>query len=431
MEITVTPKQEVSQVVVTVAVPNEDFTPFVERAIGTLGKEIQLKGFRAGKAPRNLVMEHVGQDRILHEAMDFALPHFFAEAAVAKELQIVGRPAITIEELGLDTPFKFTATADVIPTITLGAPSSLSAKKKRVVVSDEQLDHELKHLVNMRSTTAQVARPAQKGDVALVDFQVKIDGTPIEGGESKNHPVNIGEGRFIPGFEDGLIGMSAGEEKTYPVHFPEDYGKKDLQGKQAEAWVKVISVQEKTAPTLDDEFAKSLGGAFKSLEELKNKLRSNMLEELTAKEEERYRGELAEQLMEASTLGTIPASLVEHEIDRRMEEFAAMLSYQQKTLEEYALAHDTTIVGMRDTMKESATKQVKVGLVLRELAKQHDVSASEEEIAEEVNRELARFGSVEEAKKEVDPNDIKDYAAHAITNKKTLDLLVELANKKP
>lgn len=430
MEITVIPKKEASQAEITVSVPKEAFAPFVERAIGTLAKDVELKGFRPGKAPRNLVMEHIGQDRVLHEAMDLALPHFFAQAAVEEDVQVVGRPAISILELGLDIPFRFTATVDVIPDITLGNPSILSATKKEITVTDEQLDHELKHLVNMRATTAQVARPAAKGDVVLVDFQVKIDGSLIEGGASKNHPVTIGEGRFVPGFEDGIIGMSAGEEKTYPIHFPEDYGKQDLKGKEAQATVNVISVQEKKAPALDDAFAQSLGGAFKTIDELKNKLRANMAEELIAKEEERYRGELAEQLMEASEFGTIPASLVEHEIDRRMEEFATMLSYQQRSIEEYALAQNTTIEKMRETMRESATKQVKVGLALRELTKKHDITATEEEIAEEVTKELARFGSIEEAKKEVDQHDIQDYAASAIKNKKTLDLLVELANKK-
>lgn len=420
MEITVVPKKEVSQAEITVVVPQQDFAPFVERAVEALAKDVQLKGFRPGKAPRNLVMEHVGQDRVLHEAMDLALPHFFARAAVEEELQVVGRPAISILELGLDVPFRFTATADVIPDIKLGNPSALSAKKKDTVVSDEQLDRELKHLANMRGTTAQVARAAQTSDVALVDFQIKIDGTIIDGGESKNHPVTIGEGRFVPGFEDGIIGMSAGEEKTFPIQ---------LKGKEAQATVKVVSVQEKTVPALDDAFAQSLGGGFTTVTDLKDKLRTNMSEEFSAKEEERYRGELAEQLMEASTFGTIPPSLIDHEIDRRMEEFAAMLSYQDKTLEQYMLEHNTTIADMRNTMKDSATKQVKVGLALRELTKQHDITATEEEIAAEVQKELARFGSVEQAQKEVDMHDITDYAASAIKNKKTLDLLVELANK--
>ena len=141
MEITVVPKKEASQAEITVSVPKEAFAPFVERAIGTLAKDVELKGFRPGKAPRNLVMEHVGQDRILHEAMDLALPHFFAKAAVEEEVQVVGRPAISILELGLDVPFKFTATVDVIPDITLGNPSTLSAAQKEVTVTDEQLDH--------------------------------------------------------------------------------------------------------------------------------------------------------------------------------------------------------------------------------------------------------------------------------------------------
>ncbi len=415
---------------ITVVVSKEDFAPFVERAIETLAKDVELKGFRPGKAPRNLVMKHIGQDRVLHEAMDLALPHFFSKAAIEKDLHVVGRPAISILELGLDTPFRFTATVDVIPEITLGTFAALSATKKKITVSDEQLDRELTHLANMRSATAQVARPAQKSDVALVDFQVTIDGTSIEGGESKNHPIAIGEGRFVPGFEDGIIGMSAGEEKTFLIHFPEDYGKKELAGRQAQATVKLISVQEKTVPELDDAFAQSLGGTFKTMDELKNKLRQNMLEELTAKEEERYRGELAEQLMESTTFGVIPESLIEHEIDRRIEEFARMLSYQQKTVEEYALQQNTTIEKMRETMKESATKQVKVGLALRELTRQHNIDATKEEIAIAVNKELARFDSLEDARKEVDEHDMQNYAESAIKNKKTLDLLVTLANKK-
>lgn len=418
MEITVVPQEATSQVEITVAVSKDDFSSFVKRAIGTLAQHVELKGFRKGKAPRNMAMEHIGQDRILHEAMDRALPHFFAAAVIEKNIEVIGRPSISVQELGMDVPFRFRATVDVIPKITLGATSALSVQKKEVIVSDDQVSHELQRLANMRAATAQVARAAKTGDVVLMDFQVTMDGTPIEGGASKNHPVTIGEGRFVPGFEDGIIGMSIGQKKTFPI-----------QGKQAQATVNVISVQEKKVPVLDDTFAQSLGGAFTTLDELKEKLRSNMLDEYTATEEERYRGELAEQLMNASQFAAIPASLVEHEIDRRMGEFATMLSYQQQTIEEYAAKHNTTIANMRETMKESATKQVKVGLVLRELARVHTITATEEEIREAVNAELARFSSLEEAHKQVDPQDMQDYAAHAIKNKKTLDLLALLANK--
>lgn len=429
MEITVVLKKEVSQAEITVSVPKERFAPFVERAIGTLAKDVQLKGFRPGKAPRKLMLEHLGQDRVLHEAMDLALPQFFAQAAVEEDVQVVGRPNISILEIGLEAPFRFTAVVDVIPEITLGDVSSLKTKKKAVEVSDEQIDREIKHLANSRGTTAQVDRPAKVSDVVLVDFQVKVNNELIDGGASKNHPVTLGEGRFVPGFEDGIIGMSAGEEKTFPIHFPEDYGKTELQGKEAQATAKVISVQEKTAPVLDDTFAQSLGGAFTTMDEFKAKLRANMLEEFNMKEEERYRGELAEKLMEVTTFGTIPTSLIEHEIDRRMEEFGTMLSYQKRTLEEYALEHATTIPEMRETMRESATKQVKVGLALRELTTQQEIEATEDEIAQEVTKELARFASIDHAQQESDPNDLKEYAERMIVNKKTLDRLVELANK--
>jgi trigger factor len=429
MEVTVNHKKESSEVELTVTVPSEDFKPFVERALGTLGKNLELKGFRKGKAPANLVMESMGQDRVLHEAMDLALPHFFAEAAVDHAIEVVSRPAISVQEIGMDVPFRFIATVQVVPEITLAEPSTLTVTKKDITVTDEQIQQELNHLARSRSTFTDVDRPAQPSDVVTIDFTVRIDGNVIEGGESKNHPVTIGEGRFVPGFEDGLIGMKKGEDKTFPISFPEDYAKKELQGKQAEASAHVHAVQERKLPALDDVFAKTLG-KFETIAALTEQLKKNMLEEFTAREDERYAGELAEQLTEKSTFGVIPSSLIEHEIDRRMEEFANMLAYQQKTIDQYIVEHETTLASMRENMKESAEKQVRVGLALRALAKKHDLTVSEEEITTEANAQLSRFASIKEASDEIDPDQLREYVASTLKNKKTIELLVSLAPKK-
>lgn len=428
MEITVTPKKERSEVEVLVEIPATDFQPFIERSAKKLSEQVSLKGFRPGKAPTKLVMEAVGVDRILHEAMDEAIPYFFAKAAMEKELEVVHRPSISVEEIGLDVPFRFRAVVEVMPDITLADPTALSVKKRDVAVTDEQIDAELKHLAKMRAPLAQVSREAKQGDVATVDFQVKIDGVVIEGGESKNHPIPIGEGRFVPGFEEGLLGTKAGDDKVFPIRFPEDYGKQELQGKEAQVSVHVHSVQERTVPEIDDAFAKSLGD-FSDLAGLKSKMKENMELELVAKEQERYTGELAEMLMKKSSFGTIPPSLIEIEIDRRMEEFANMLSYQQKTVEQYIAEHSTTQEKMRADMKESAEKQVRIGLVLRQLAQAHEVTVSEEEITEEVNKQLAHFKNADHAHEQVDPEELREYAASTLKNRKTLDLLNSLANK--
>ncbi len=428
MEITITPKKEKSEVEMVVSVPAGDFGLFVDKAATKLSADLNIKGFRPGKAPKQVVIENVGLDRVLHEAMDQAIPYFFAKAAIEEELEVVSRPSISVEEIGLDVPFRFTATVEVVPEITLPNPTKLNVKKREVSATEEQVDQELKRLAKMRSNLQEVPREAKTGDIATIDFQVKIDGTIIEGGESKNHPVPIGEGRFVPGFEEGLVGAKAGEDRTFPIQFPEDYGKKELQGKTAEVTAHIHTIQERVTPELNDEFAKGVG-KFTDLAHLKEELKKNIQEELVAKEKERYIGELAEKLMLESTFGTIPQSLIEHEIDRRMEEFMNMLSYQQKTLEQYTMEHNTTVEAMRETMKESAEKQVRIGLALRKLAKEHDVTVTEEEITEEANKQLMHFKTADHAHEEVDPHDLREYVASTLKNTKTLDLLNSLANK--
>src|SRR3989344_1911813 len=416
------------EITFTVSVPNADFIPFVKRSVAKLAEQVSIKGFRPGKAPQKLVIESVGLDRVLHEAMDEAIPYFFAKEAIEKNLQVVNRPSISVKEIGLNTPFRFTATVEVVPEITLADPQKLGVEKRDVSATEDQVNQELKHLAKMRGTLSEVGREAKLSDIATIDFQVKIDGNTIDGGESKNHPVPIGEGRFVSGFEEGLIGAKAGDNKTFPIKFPEDYGKNELQGKQAEVTVHVHSIQERNTPELNDEFAKTVG-KFESLTALKEELRKNITDELIAKEQERYLGELAESLMEKSTFGVIPSSLIEHEIDRRMEEFTNMLAYQQKTIEQYMVEHNTTLQSMRDTMKESAEKQVRIGLALRKLAKEHNVTVTEKEITEEANKQLEHFATADHAHEEVDPDDLREYVASTLRNTKTLDLLNTLANK--
>ncbi len=426
MEITITPRKETSEVEMEVKVPAEDFTPFVNRTIAELSKDVSIKGFRKGKAPKDIAIAHIGYDRIMQEAMNSALPTFFARAAVDKDVQAVNRPAISVHEIGPDTPFRFTAVVEVIPEILLGDPKKLVAKKEVTEITNEQVTKEIKRIAKMRSTLATVERPAKTDDVVTVNFQVRVDGNVIEGGESKNHPITLGGGAFVPGFEDGLIGASTGEDKVFPITFPAEYSKKELQGKQAEVRAHINIVQERNNPALDDAFAKTVG-AFETIKSLEEQIKKNMVDEAQANDEERHMGKLAEQLMETSTFGIMPPSLIEHEIDRRMEEFANMLGYQQKTLEEYVMEHATDMQALRNTMRESAEKHVKIGLALRELAKKHDISVSEEEVIAEANKQLANFTSVEHVNEKVDIRELRDYAQSTLKNKKTLELLASLA----
>lgn len=429
MKVDVSPRKETSQVELRIAVEADEFQPFIEKAARAISKDHSLKGFRPGKAPVSVIIDAVGQDHLLKEAMEQALPHFFVQAVIDNKVDAINRPSITVEELGLSTPFRFTAIVDVIPEVILPEIGSLGVEKRNVDVKDDQIEQELQYLAKTRSTYLDVARPAETGDRVVVDFDVSMDGAVIEGGSSKNHPVNLGEGHFVPDFENNLVGLSPGGEKKFTMKFPDDYPKEDLRGKESSVNVKAHAVQQRVTPELNDEFAKGLG-AFKDLNHLKEELKKNMQEEFTGKEEERYLGELAEKLAEKATYGPIPSALIEKEIDNRIHEFAHMLAYQQRTLEDYLQKEEKTVEQMREDMREAAEKNVKVGLALRAFAEKENIQVTDEEVQEEATKELSHYKTVDQAAKDVDPEELRDVVTNRLKNRKTLQRLAELNEKK-
>lgn len=425
MKVTKNLKPEKSQVELNVEVEAVAFKTFLDKAAKKISAEHQIKGFRPGKAPISVIADAVGTDHLLHEAMDMALPSLFVSAALEHDVEAINRPAITVEELGLATPFRFTAVVDVLPQITLGDVKKIKAEKKIVEVTPEAIEKELQYIAKTRSQYVDVARPAEKGDVVTVDFLITMNGAPMEGGESKNHPITIGDGHFVPEFEQGLTGLTVGETRTFPINFPADFPKEDMRGKKADAKVTAHAVQKRVLPELNDDFAKSLG-KFADMKALKDELSKNMLVELTIKEEERYLSELAEKLAEVSSYGFIPDILIEKEIDARLEEFSQMLAYQQKTVDDYLTSSKKTLQDVREEMRPAAVKHVQVGLAMRAFAKQHGIEASEEEVMEKANQHLAAYKTVPQAKAEVDLEDLKDRVESTIKNQKTLKKLAEL-----
>ena len=429
MNVDIVKKEETSQVELTISVPEKDFAPFLTKAAQKLSKEKPMKGFRPGKAPVKAVAEHVGHELLLQEAMDGALPHFFVQAAIDNNVDAINRPNITIKELAFEKPFEFTATVDVMPSVTLGDLKKVSVKKKDVEVTDKQMEKELDHIRKTRSTFIDVARPAEKDDILTVDFQILIDGEVIEGGESKNHPITIGEGRFIPDFEKNIVGMQADDDRVFEVAFPDDYPAKQLKGKKAEAKVHAHSVQKRVVPDLNDDFAKGLGGKFTDVDHLKKELKENMQKEMEGREQEKHLSEIAQKYAEESTFGHIPDILVEKEIDNRLHELSHMLSHQKKSIDDYIEAQGTTLEEMRGKMREAAITQVKVGLTIREFANTHDVQVDKKEIEEEVNKQLEQYKTTEQAEQEIDPDELREHVASTLRNRKTLETLAAKAGK--
>ncbi len=427
MEISTALKPEKSQAELEITVPAEDFQPFLNRSAKKLSAQQAIKGFRPGKAPVHVVAEHFGQERLLREAMEAALPHFFVKAAVEEKIEAINQPSVTIKQLGIDKPFQFLAIVDVLPQVKLGNPQDVKVQKRMVTVEDAQIEQELRYLAKMRSTYLDVARPAQKDDVVTVDFEVRIDGQIIEGGASKNHPVTLGDSHFVPDFEKGITGINTGEKRSFTMKFPPDYPKKELRGKDANVSVAAQAVQKRVVPSINDDFARQLG-KFKDLNDLKGKLKDNMSKELEYKEHDRYLGELAEKFAALTNFGPIPEVLIEKEIDNRVTEFTRMLAVQQKSLDEYLRIERKTLQEMRADMRPSAEKNIRIGLTLRALAEKQQVEVSEQEVEQEAAKQLQRYKKVAQAEKDIDVEELHDHVAAAIRNRKTLEKLAELAS---
>lgn len=427
MQVKVTNKPEASQAELVISVPTEDFQVHVKRAAEHLSKTTPLRGFRPGKAPVKAVLEAFGQERLLNEAVELALPRLFVRAAVEHDVEAINRPAIAIQKLGLNEPFEFTATVDVLPRVQLGDTKNINIERRDVNVDDTEIDREIAALAKMRAKSLEVLRGAEKGDTTVIDFAVKIDGAVIQGGESKNHPIPIGEGHFVPGFEDSLIGIKAGEERMFEIAFPADYPKKDVAGKKAQVNVKAHRVEKRVLPAIDDAFAKSLG-KFESLADFKTKLKDNLQKEKEAKEKERVAADMMEKLAAGATFSKIPDVLIEREIDSRLHELHHLLEWQQQTIDDYLKQRNKTLAEVRGEMREAAEKAVKVGLAMRAFAAQEKIEVTDEEIEAQLNAYLARQSpKAQPSKHELDH--IREEITIRLRNLKALDKLEELATK--
>ncbi|MDP1619527.1 MAG: trigger factor, partial [bacterium] len=252
-----------------------DWEKYLDQAAAEVSEELKFPGFRPGKAPRNLVEQKVGVGVLLNNAAEKAVQKSYASFVTQEKLDVIGSPKIEVEELAVEKDLTYKVAVAVMPAVAVKDGYKKEIKKineefakKPVEATEEEIKNELDQLANSRVKLVTVNRAVAKNDSAEIDFSVSVDGKVIEGGESKNHPLVIGRGVFIPGFEDNLIGMQAGEEKEFELAFPADYHKKDLAGKNATFKVKVNLVQERQTPAVDDDFAKSLG-SFENLEALK------------------------------------------------------------------------------------------------------------------------------------------------------------------
>ncbi len=344
-------------------------------------KSIMIPGFRKGKAPRKMIEAMYGAHVFFEDGLEEIFPEIYQAAVVDQKVNAIGRPSLTDMQISEDSIVTITITTDVYPEVTLGEYKGLEVEKTEATVSDEQVNAELDRMAQNVASTETVERAAEMGDTANIDFEGFDNGVPFDGGKGDNFDLKLGSGQFVPGFEEQIVGMNAGEEKDIDITFPENYHA-ELAGKAVVFHVKLNKVTATTLPELDDEFAKDVS-EFDTLEALKNDIRAKALENAQKQIDSAFEQSCVEKAAENCTVD-MPSALIEAELDNQMERFAYQLQMSGYSMEQYAKMMGGDVSTMRNAFRPAAEKQAKINVTLEKIAEVESIEITEEDITAEL-----------------------------------------------
>ncbi len=410
-----------NQATIVVEIDKDLMETGVNKAYLKARKSILIPGFRKGKAPRKMIEAMYGAHVFFEDGLEEIFPQVYEEAVVKQDVKAVGRPNLTDMQISEDNVVTITLTTDVYPEVTLGQYKGMEVEKAEAEVTDAQVQAELDQMAQNVASTETVERAAQMGDTANIDFEGFDNGVAFEGGKGENFDLKLGSGSFVPGFEEQVVGMSAGEEKDIDITFPENYHK-DLAGKPVVFHVKVNKVTVTNVPQQDDEFAKDVS-EFESLEELKADIRAKALERTQKQVQSAFEQACVDKAAENTTVD-MPNALVEAELDNQMERFAYQLQMSGYTMESYAKMMGGDLSTMRNAFRPAAEKQAKVNVTLAKIAEVEGITVSEEEMDAEYEKLAKQYElEVEKVKSMVPAEEIKA----SLETRKVIDLLTSSA----
>ena len=377
-------KLEKSMAELQFSIDAEAFKAAVADVFKKEGKKYPVQGFRKGKAPKALIEKMYGADVFTYDAINELFPAAYEEAVKAAGIEPVGRPEVSVDSASEAEGATLTVKVAVKPEVKIGAYNGLTVEKTVHTVSDEAVEAELKRVQerNARELTREGA--AENGDIVDIDFEGFVDGVAFEGGKAEHYSLTLGSGSFIPGFEDQIVGHSAGEEFDVNVTFPTEYQAAELAGKAAVFKIKLHEVKYKELPALDDDFAKDVS-EYDTLDELKDSIRNNIKTNLDKQAEQKVENDLMDQVI-ANMKADIPDAMVDSRIDELVQDFEYRISQQGLKLADYLKYMGMNIEQFRAQFKEQADKQVKMRLAMEAIVAKEGITASDEEFEEEVKR---------------------------------------------
>ena len=405
-------------------IPAEEFDAAVETAYKKNRNKINIPGFRKGKAPRKMIETMYGESVFFEDAIDEIFGKVYGDAVEAEKLEVVDRPDVNVEEVGHGKELKFTCEVFVRPDVELGDYKHLEVAVAKDQVTDEAIDARINQDREKASRTVEVDdRAVENGDNVNLDYAGTVDGVAFEGGTAQNQQLTIGSNRFIPGFEEQMIGMAIGEEKDMQVKFPENYHAKDLAGKDAVFHVKVNRISKTEMPELDDDFAADVS-EFDTFSEY----RDSIVKELSDRAEKNYEIEVENALIEKAVEGAkmdVPSAMIDTEVDYLMREMQMQMAYQGIRLDDYLKYTNQKVEDVRAMHRTDAEHRVKIQLVIEAIRKAEGIEASEEDIEKEIANQAERMGKTADELRKTLTEEQKGYINDSAAAQKVVDLLRE------
>lgn len=418
-----------SELELMVEVMPEELTSSIERAVEAISKEVKIEGFRPGKATYEALKQKVGEIAILEEAARYYISkHLEKIITENSERQAIGEPQISITKLAPGNPLEFKINFALLPEVTLGQYKDLGVEQETVEASEEEVDKLLGELSEMRIQETASEAAIKDGDKVLVDINIFLDNVPVEGGQGKDTSVVIGKGYVVPGFDQNLIGLNKGDEKSFQLHYPEDHHQKNLAGKMADFKVKVKEVFNRVMPELNDQFAETFGE--KKMEDLKKNIRETIAREKQQKSDQKTEIELLDKVIASAKFGDIPETVIKGETENMLHELKHNVEQYGGKFEDYLTSINKNHNQLMLDMMPEAVKRIKTALLIKEIAQTENVKVEDGEIEHEIEHILSHYQGDEEVAKRVKSQSYKNYLGNTIMNRKVISLLREWNVKK-
>ena len=419
-------KLENNKAKLTITVDPATFADAMQKAYVKNVKKYNVPGFRKGKAPRKVVESMYGEGVFYEDAFELVYGKAYDDAVAENGLEPVDRPEISIDEIGSQEGLVFTAEVVLKPEVSLGDYKGIEVVRRAYTVKDEELDAVLQQEREKAARYIEMDRPVENGDRVVLDYSGSVDGVKFDGGTAQDQTLEIGSGAFIPGFEEQLVGMTAGETKDIQVKFPEEYHAEDLKGKDAVFTVTIKTIQVKELPELDDEFIKDIS-EFDTIEEYKADKRA----QLEKRNEERAKGQMEDEAIQKAAQNAnmdIPEVMINRQMDYMLQDITYRLASSGLSLEDYCKYMGTDVQTLREGYRAEAENRVRIQLTLEAIAKAEAIEADEETLEKQVKEFAERTGvEADEFKNRLSQDDW-DYFKERVIAEKTVQCIMDAAN---